>query len=182
MEKLSIHTEKLHIRNLTQADLNDFHTYRSNPEVTKYQGFDVMTLSEASEFIARQEDKLFGKPGEWVQYAIENKETGKLIGDCAIKLNGSDERIAEVGMTISHLHQKKGYAKEAFSGIMDFLFAGKNIHRIVETVDAENRASISLLESLGFRQEGHFIENIFFKGSWGSEFQYALLRREWLAR
>ncbi|MCY1248298.1 Spermidine N(1)-acetyltransferase [compost metagenome] len=85
-------------------------------------------------------------------------------------------------MTISHLHQKQGYAKEAFSGIMDFLFAGKSIHRIVETVDAENIASISLLESLGFRQEGHFIENIFFKGSWGSEFQYALLRREWLAR
>jgi RimJ/RimL family protein N-acetyltransferase len=26
---------------------------------------------------------------------------------------------------------------------------------------------------------GHFIENIFFKGKWGSEFQYAMLKREW---
>ena len=24
-----------------------------------------------------------------------------------------------------------------------------------------------------------FIENVFFKGKWGSEFQYAMLRREW---
>ena len=116
-----------------------------------------------------------------MEYAIQSKETGRLIGYCAIKLNGSDERIAEVGMTISHLHQQKGFAKEAFSGIMDFLFAVKNMHRIVETVDAENVASINLLESLKFRKEGHFIENIFFKGNWGSEFQYAMLKREWLS-
>ena len=48
-----------------------------------------------------------------------------------------------------------------------------------EIVDAENQASISLLKSIGFRQEGHFIENVFFKGKWGSEFQYAMLKREW---
>ena len=35
------------------------------------------------------------------------------------------------------------------------------------------------MQSIGFRQEGHFIENIFFKGKWGSEFQYAMLKREW---
>lgn len=182
MEKFSILTKRLHIRNLAINDLKDFHTYRSNPEITKYQGFDVMTLEQASDFILSQENKLFGKPGQWVQYGIENKETGKIIGDCAIKLDESDKRIAEVGITISHLHQKNGYAKEVFLGVMDFLFAVKSIHRIVETVDAENDASIALLESIGFRKEGHFVENIFFKGKWGSEFQYALLRREWLSR
>ncbi len=30
-----------------------------------------------------------------------------------------------------------------------------------------------------FRLEGHFIENIFFKGKWASEFQFAMLKREW---
>lgn len=179
METLAIHTERLHIRNLMATDLNDFHIYRSNPEITLYQGFDVMDLKQAEEFIKRQENKLFGKPGEWVQYAIEEKLTGKLIGDCAIKLEENDSRIAEIGMTISHLHQKKGFAKEAMLGIVDFLFAVKNIHRIQETVDVENIASIKLIESIGFRKEGHFIENIFFNGKWGSEFQYAMLKREW---
>jgi [ribosomal protein S5]-alanine N-acetyltransferase len=65
------------------------------------------------------------------------------------------------------------------SGILSFLFNTQNIYLIVEIVDAENIASINLLRSLGFRQEGHFIENIFFKGKWGSEFQYAMLKREW---
>lgn len=179
MEILNISTPRLQIRNLKLTDLSDFHVYRSNPEVTKYQGFDVMTVGQAEEFIKKQLNKKFGKAGEWVQYAIERATTGKLIGDCAIKLDEYDPRIAEIGITISHHEQQKGFAKETLLGILHFLFDEKEIHRVVETVDAENSASINLLKSIGFRQEGHFIENIFFKGKWGSEFQYAMLKREW---
>ncbi|WP_286971042.1 GNAT family N-acetyltransferase [Flavobacterium sp. UBA4854] len=179
MEILNIQTTQLNIRHLKISDLSDFHIYRSNPEVTKYQGFDVMTIEEAEEFIKENATKHFGKAGEWVQYGIENTKTKQLIGDCAIKLDQYDTRIAEIGITISHLEQKKGFAKEVFVGILDFLFDTKQIHRVVEIVDAENIASINLLKSIGFKQEGHFIENIFFKGKWGSEFQYAMLKREW---
>jgi ribosomal-protein-alanine N-acetyltransferase len=182
MEILNIQTTQLNVRHLKLSDLTDFHIYRSNPEVTKYQGFDVMTIEQAEEFIKNNSKKHFGKAGEWVQYGIENKETKQLIGDCAIKLDQYDTRIAEIGITISHLEQKKGYAKEIMIGILTFLFDTKEIHRVVETVDAENIASINLLKSTGFKQEGHFIENIFFKGKWGSEFQYAMLKREWDGR
>lgn len=182
MEILNIFTTRLNIRHLELSDLFDFHIYRSNPEVTKYQGFDVMTIEQAEEFIKDNSTKHFGKAGEWVQYGIENCETKKLIGDCAIKLDQYDTRIAEIGITISHLEQKKGYAKETLIGILTFLFDTKEVHRVVEIVDAENIASINLLKSTGFRQEGHFIENIFFKGKWGSEYQYAMLKREWDSR
>lgn len=179
MEKLIIQTERLTIRNLETTDLESFFIYRSNPEVTKYQGFDVMTKEKCSSFIEQQKNKYFGNPGEWVQYGIENKSTKKIVGDCAIKLDEYDSRIAEIGITISHLEQKQGFAKETFLAILDFLFNTKELHRAVETVDAENIASISLLKSIGFRQEGHFIENIFFKGKWGSEFQFAMLKKDW---
>lgn len=179
MEILNINTERLNIRHLEFSDLANFHIYRSNPEVTKYQGFDVMTIDQAEEFIKDNSTKSFGKAGEWVQYGIENRETKQLIGDCAIKLDQYDTRIAEIGITISHLEQKKGFAKEVLNGILTFLFEIKEIHRVVEIVDAENIASINLLKSIGFRQEGHFIENVFFKGKWGSEYQYAMLKREW---
>lgn len=179
MELFNIQTKRLTIRELTLSDLKDFHRYRSNPEVTKYQGFDVMTTEQAEAFIKQNSTKHFGKAGEWVQYGIENTETKKLIGDCAIKLDQYDIRIAEIGITISHLEQRKGFAKEALVGIMAFMFDTKEIHRVVETTDAENIASINLLKSIGFRLEGHFIENIFFKGKWGSEMQFAMLKREW---
>lgn len=179
METLNIQTIRLNIRNLKLSDLSSFHVYRSNPAVTKYQGFDVMTVEQAENFIKDHSTKHFGKAGEWVQYGIENNVTKQLIGDCAIKLDSNDTRIAEIGITISHLEQKKGFAKEALLGILTLLFNTKEIHRVIEIVDAENIAAINLLKSIGFRQEGHFIENIFFKGKWGSEFQYAMLKREW---
>ena len=176
---MQIKTQRLKIRNLTLTDVIDFHVYRSNPDVTKYQGFDVMTIEQAEEFIKEQIGKEFGKAGEWIQYGIENISTEKIIGDCAIKLNENDVRIAEVGITVSHIEQQKGYAREALLGILDFLFNSKNVHRVEETVDVENKASINLLKGLGFRQEGHFVENIFFNGKWGSEYRYAMLNKEW---
>ena len=174
-------TPRLKIRNLRETDLEDFYLYRSNPDVTKYQGFETFNRDQAKTFIAEHLNKFLIVPGEWVQYAIENIQTGKLIGDCAIYLHQADSRIAEVGITISHVYQKQGYAREAMLGMMDYLFREKGIHRIVETVDAENEASIRLFKSLSFRQEAHFIENVFFKGKWGSEYQFAMLSREWEA-
>lgn len=179
METLKITTRRLIIRNLKTDDLTDFYLYRSNQEVTRYQGFDVMTITEAEKFIKSQLDLKFGKPGQWVQYGLELKSTERIVGDCAIKLQEADRRIAEIGITVSHLAQRKGYAREAILGILAFLFDHRNVRRVVETVDVENLASVELLESIGFRREGHFIENLFFKGKWGSEYQYALLKREW---
>ncbi len=161
-------------------DLTEFLAYRSNPEVTKYQGFDVYTLAQAKSFIQDNAAKAFGVPGQWVQYAISNRCTGTLVGDCAIKLDQNDTRLGEIGITISPEEQKKGYAKEALIAILNFLFDLEGFHRVAATVDAKNVASMQLLKSVGFRQEGHFIENIFFKGKWGSEYQYAMLKREWL--
>ena len=122
MEKLNLQTTRLKIRHLELSDLLDFHNYRSNPEVTKYQGFDVMTIDQCEKFIRENSINYFGNAGEWVQFAIENIESRKLIGDCAIKFDQYDTRIAEVGITISHLEQKKGFAKEALLGILTFLF------------------------------------------------------------
>lgn len=178
MEQLYLQSKRILIRHLKATDLEAFHSYRSDAEVLRYQGMDAMDLNEASAFIDEQKDRLFGKAGEWVQYAIEHQTRGHLIGDCAIKLQAEDVRIAEIGMTIHPDFQQQGFAKEAMLAILNFLFKKKNLHRIVETVDAENIASIQLLESLRFRKEGHFIENIFFNGKWGSEFQYAMLHRE----
>ena len=179
MEKLLINTKRLQIRNLCPADLENFYAYRSNPEVTKYQGFDTMTLAQCEHFIQGQKNKLFGQPGDWVQYGIEEVSLQKLIGDCAVKMDLYDSRLAEIGITISHLYQQQGYAKEAISGILNFIFGVKNLHRVTATVDAENTASINLMKSIGFRQEAYYVENIFFNGKWGSEILFAMLHREW---
>ena len=138
-----------------------------------------MTQDQAESFIHENSKLNLYNIGEWIQFGIENIETGRLIGDCAIKFERADSRIAQIGITISHLEQKRGFAKEALLEILRLLFDFKGIHRVVEIVDAENIAAIRLFRSLGFKREGHFVENIFFKGKWGSEIQFAMLKKDW---
>lgn len=165
---------RLLIRPLVPADLENFHSYRSNPEVCKYQGFDVMVLEEAEIFILENARISFGVPGQWVQYAIALRETDRLIGDCALKVHLHEPQTAGIGITVSHLEQRKGYAKEAFTALGDFLFDEHGINRIEGIADTENEASIRLLQSTGFRQDGPRMENVFFKGQWGSEYRFVL--------
>ena len=179
MQKLLIETNRLLIRNLRLSDLEDFHLYRSNEDIAKYQGYYVMDMKQAKEFIHEQTDIPFGNPGQWVQYGIENKSTQKLIGDCAIRLDENNIPNAEIGITISHLHQKKGFAKEVMRGIFSFLFNDHNTLRIVETVDTENLASIKLMENLGLFKDEHSLEKVFFKGKWGYEIKYTMNKNEW---
>ena len=181
MEKVICITPRLKIRNLRESDLEAFYQYRSNPEVTRYQGFDTFTRKQARDFLITHANNSKIIPGEWVQFGIECSCNGELIGDCAIYLQMADSRIAEIGITVSDLHQRQGYAKESMRGLINYLFQEKGVHRIVETVDAENMASIKMLKSLSFRQEAHFIESVFFKGKWGSEYQFAILKKEWEA-
>ena len=47
--------------------------------------------------------------------------------------------------------------------------------------DALNAPAAALLEGVGMPREGHLVENVFFKGAWGSEYLLAVLDREWSA-
>lgn len=56
------------------------------------------------------------------------------------------------------------------------------LHRVHAVADRENGPSVAVLERLGLRREGAFVENAWFKGRLSSEYLYATLREEWLAR
>jgi len=175
-----LETDRLLLRCFRSTDLEEFHAYRSDPRVAQYQGWDVpYELETAQAFIDEMKSAQPGTPGKWFQAAIEFKATQTLLGDCAFHIMASDTRQAYIGFTLGVTHWKKGYAEEACRSLLDYLFGELNLHRVIAECDVENTASYRLLERLGFRREAHLIENIWFKGSWGSEFHYGLLEREW---
>jgi RimJ/RimL family protein N-acetyltransferase len=121
-------------------------------------------------------------PGQWFTFAAELKETRALAGHVALSIKESDPRQAEIGFTFAREYQGRGLAWEAAERVLDYAFNVLEMHRVVAVADCENERSAALLERLGMRREGHFIENIWFKGAWGSEYLYAVLRREWTAK
>jgi len=173
-------TPRLILRPFQESDLEAFVAYRSDPDVARYQSWTVpYTLAQAIEFLQEMALAQVGKPGTWYQLAIERHSQPGIIGDCAFQRWADDEHQAQIGFTFSRLYQKQGYATEAVHALLGYLFGELQLHRVTATCDAENIASFKLLERVGMRREAHFIENIWFKGAWGSEYGYALLHREW---
>jgi RimJ/RimL family protein N-acetyltransferase len=176
-----LESERLILRRFADSDLAPFLAYRNDPEVARYQAWESYTEHEASAMIEELKSLQPGTPGEWFQFAIELKETAALIGDCALKVE-EDGRQAEIGFTLSREHQGKGYASEAVSRLLDYAFGDLGLHRVVAITDSENEPSWALLERLGMRREGCFVQNAWFKGRWTSEYLYAVLGEEWLQR
>lgn len=178
-EQVKLESERILLRNINITDLDDFLYYRSNPEVATYQGWEPFNKEDAATYINIYKDNVPGIPGDWCLFAIIHKDDNKLIGDCSIRLNKDEPRIAEVGCSLSPDYQGRGMAKETVSLVMDYAFNELNVHRFVGITDAKNEASLKLMERLGMRKEGHFIQNIWFKGAWGDECSYAILKEEW---
>ncbi|HEX7313518.1 MAG TPA: GNAT family protein [Pyrinomonadaceae bacterium] len=177
-----IETERLVLRRFEDKDLAAFLAYVNDPLVARYQSWESYTEEQAREVIGGQRMVEPGTPGQWFTFAAELKETGGLSGHVALSVKGEDRRQAEIGFTFARGHQGRGLAREAAEGVLDYAFGVLGLHRVVAVADCENARSVALLERLGMRREGHFVENIWFKGAWGSEYLYAVLRKEWTAR
>ena len=175
-----LETDRLILRRFTDCDLPALFTYRNDPQVARYQNWSVTDESGLRVFIQNQQSLLPGTLGEWFQFAVALKSTDKLIGDCALKVGREDTQQGEIGFTLSREHQGKGLAAEAMASLLNYVFTMLKLHRIVAITDCENAASIRLLERLGMRREGHFLQSIQNKGEWRDEYQYAILRGEWM--
>jgi len=180
---LPFETPRLILRAFRPEDAAAFSAYRSDPEVACYQGWTApYSLKQAQEFVAEMMRSIPGTPGQWYQIALEEKVSGQVIGDVAFHIEANSPQQAILGITLASAYQGKGFATEAMQRLLQFLFEELNLHRVSAYIDVDNPASYHLLERLGFRREGHFVENTWFKGAWGSEYYYALLGREWQQR
>ena len=177
---LPLQTEHLQLRAFKMEDIHTFAAYRSDPLVAQYQGWQTpFTLEEARAFVEAMLTIRPGLPDTWYQIAIERRQDGLLIGDCAFHILPEDGQQAEIGFTLARAYHGQGYGTEAVTRLVDYLFDTFQLHRLRALCDVDNLASRRLLERLGMRREAHFIENYWSKGEWRSEYAYALLRREW---
>lgn len=170
-------TARLTLRQFIVADLPHFTRYRNAPENARFQSWDNYQLADAERFYASQVALEFNTDNSWYQIAVVRTADKVLLGDVAVHFF-DDGNQAELGMTFDEQFQRQGFATESLNAVIALLFTHYNKHRLTATVDTRNFRAINLLEKLGFRREAHFRQNIFFKGEWGDEYVYALLKSE----
>jgi RimJ/RimL family protein N-acetyltransferase len=92
-------------------------------------------------------------------WALEESETGALIGACGLSHVTFDVPFAgsvEIGWRLSEQWHGKGLAREAAQAVLDAAFQNFGIKRIVSFTVPANRASWGLMERLGMTRIGAF--------------------------
>ena len=174
-----LETDRIFLRNINENDLDDFHHYRSSPELAKYQSWNPFSRKQALEYLLKYSNSELGTRGQWTMLGIFHKSDNLIIGDVSLKVNAIEPRNGEIGCTLSKDYHHRGLAKEAISLILDYAFSKLKMHRIIGITDTRNSASIQLMLSLGMKLEAYYNENIWFKGAWCDEYQFAILEKEW---
>ena len=150
----TLETHRLILRRFRIEDAEDmFNNWASDPEVTKFltwpthQNIDV-TRWVLNDWIPRYED------GGYFNWAIEWKETGRVIGGiAAVRL---EEAIgeAEIGYNLGRAFWGKGIMPEALRAVMDYLFDTAGVNRICAGHDVNNPKSGRVMEKAGLKKEG----------------------------
>ena len=177
-------TPRLVLRRFTTADAEAFAHYRSLPEVARFQGWDApFPIEKARSFMEWMVAHHPDEPGDWYQIAIALRGSpDALLGDCAFRPHRDEPQIVDLGFTLDLVAQGHGYATEALTELLRYLFEGRSKHKVAADCDTRNDASWRLLERLRFRREGELRESFQDGGVWASEYLYGLLAADWRAR
>ena len=169
-----IRTERLLLRRFRASDYDDLFEFLSQLEDDEFEGYPGITYEIGKEHLKSRLDS-----DEF--YAIELISSGKVIGN--IYCGTRNYAAKEVGYIINKEYQRQGFAGEALSAVIHNAFR-EGVHRVYAECDPRNTASWKLLESLGFRREAHFRQNVYFwkdaDGSpiWKNTYVYAILESD----
>jgi len=175
-------TGRLKLSPLIPGDAAALFEYRSEPDVCRYQSFEPASLEDVEKFLDELHTDVFGVPDTWFQFGIRLQDSGRLVGDLGVRLQGEDARQAELGFTVAPGYQRRGFGTEAVRGMLGHLFESLDTHRVVASVDPRNGPSIALLRRVGMRQEAHFRRSLWFKGEWVDDLVFGILKSEWQGR
>lgn len=176
--ELFIQTERLYFRKLHWEDAEYVFTYRSAPEVQKFQLWHPKDIEDVRIFIANQQQVPCNMPNSWFQLAMCRKADGRIVGDAGIHFLEQGSRQVEIGYTVAPEYQNNGYGYEALLGIIRFVFSSLGKHKITASVDPDNAVSIHLLKKCGMIKEAHFRKSVFVNNMWKDDLVYGLLKEE----
>jgi len=162
------------LRRLRPGDLGCFQSYRSIPELGRFQSWSPMSATEALAFLTTMNTAPLFSPGEWIQLGIAEPATERLIGDIGIYV-AEDGNSAKIGFTLEPDAQGRGIATAAVGEAIDLLFAATKVQQVFGITDDRNAASIRLLERTGFRCKGS--QDAVFRGEPCIEKIYVLARK-----
>jgi ribosomal-protein-alanine N-acetyltransferase len=149
-----LQTERLALRTWSPDDAEEGFRIWGDKDVMRYVGTGRPNASaeETRAWLARMaahhEQHGFGF------WAVVEKATGWLIGNCGMGYQRDGGLPIEFGYTLARSHWSRGLATEAGCACLRYAFEELRLPELFASVDSRNVASIRVLEKLGFVYQG----------------------------
>lgn len=183
--KVVLETERLLLRQFTEADADALLMMESEPEVLRYVG--RKPLADVDAYRSKIQTVVlpfYDKPGGYGAWAIIERATEEFVGGCSLR-PGRDADVAasmgyrpddvEVGYGLRKSSWRRGYATELVCALTRRAFAELRAISVVACVRIDNLASIRVLEKARMRRVG---EPICLLGEDVPSVKYALTKEQ----
>ncbi|MCU0397603.1 MAG: GNAT family N-acetyltransferase [Cyclobacteriaceae bacterium] len=145
-----IESDRLLILRLRYEDAEEiFYTYASKEEATRFVSWPTHQSVKDTHQYLRYAVKAWNAGVDFA-YGIRLKETNRLIGSIGIV---NDQGKVQFGYVLSPTQWGNGYATEACHSMINVLRKTPGIYRIGTLVDADNHASVRVLQKCGLTEE-----------------------------
>ena len=180
---MELNTNRLDIREVTWADLDDIFILESSPEIDEFNTLGIpddknVTREHLHPFIGDQKAEVRKK----YCWTIRLQTTGEFIGLAGITLSADRFKMGEIWYNLMPTHWGNGYATEVAKRLIRFGFEILNLHRIEAGVATDNKRSIKVLEKAVMTIEGIRRKILPIRGDWVDDYQYAILEDDMWAR
>lgn len=175
----TLETHRLVLRKLTVRDAEDVYEYSSDPEVPRFLTWNVHdSLKYTKKYLKFLVSKY--KSGEYLDWGIALKKTGKIIGTCGFTSVDASNNKGEVGYVLNREYWNQGYATEAVKRVLEYGFNELELNRLEARVMEGNQDSVRVLTKCNMVHEGTFKQELFVKGTYRNIMHFALCKEEYL--
>lgn len=142
-------TKNLSLRRIEQNDVNDLFNMRKDPKMHVFTDTKVdESINETTEYMKKMNKGVDEK--KWLIWAIEHKQSKKVIGTISIWNLNKEERSGELGYGIIPEYQGQGLMKESLLSVIEYGFGVMNLNKLDAYTEENNKSSIKLLEKCNF--------------------------------
>lgn len=159
-------TENLILKKMGYNDINDLFEMRRDPRMNEYTDTKPdENINETRIYIDKMNKGV--DDDKWIIWAIQYKESNKVIGSISIWNINRDQMIGELGYGIIPDYQGRGLMKEALSSVIEYGFNTMNLNALDAYTEENNLKSINLLKRCGFLEvnrvddEGYFSKRVY---------------------
>ena len=141
-------TKRLILRAPQAEDAQEYLQLHNSEFVLRYNAMVPITEDRARKNFAQRQDEIL---------LVVHKQTGRVIGEIDIQEDSLRYGVAskELSYWLGEAYTRQGYMKEALYEVIRNLFEKEDLECVAARVFAPNTASLALLKSLGFRQDGY---------------------------